>query len=82
MFFFVKCDIVKCKENDNMEEKAMSRVCEVCGRGKMTGKQVSFSNKKYNRTYELNLQKTTIEVDGQPKTVKACTKCIKTAKKA
>lgn len=60
----------------------MSRVCEVCGRGKSTGKQVSFSNKKYNRTYELNLQKTEIMVDGQPKTVKACTKCIKTAKKA
>ncbi len=60
----------------------MSRVCEVCGRGKSTGKQVSFSNKKYNRTYELNLQKTEIMVDGKPKTVKACTKCIKIAKKA
>lgn len=60
----------------------MSRVCEVCGRGKSTGKQVSFSNKKYNRTYELNLQKTEIMVDGQPKTVRACTKCIRTAKKA
>ena len=60
----------------------MSRVCEVCGRGKSTGKQVSFSNKKYNRTYELNLQKTEIMVDGQPKSVTACTKCIKTAKKA
>ena len=60
----------------------MSRVCEVCGRGKSTGKQVSFSNKKYNRTYELNLQKTIVEVDGKPTTVKACTKCIKTMKKA
>lgn len=60
----------------------MSRVCEVCGRGKSTGKQVSFSNKKYNRTYELNLQKTTMEVDGQMKTVKACAKCIRTAKKS
>ena len=52
------------------------------GRGKMTGKQVSFSNKKYNRTYELNLQKTVVEVDGKEKTVTACTKCIRTAKKA
>ncbi len=60
----------------------MSRTCEICGRSKSTGKQVSFSNKKYNRTYELNLQKTTITVDGQEKTVKACTKCIRTAKKA
>ena len=60
----------------------MSKVCEVCGRGKMAGKNVSFSNKKSNRTYEINLQKTTMEVDGQEKTVKACTKCIRTAKKA
>ena len=60
----------------------MSKVCEICGRGKMTGHQVSFSNKKYNRTYDLNLQKATVEVDGQEKTVKACTKCIKTSKKA
>ena len=60
----------------------MSRVCEICGRGKATGKQVSFSNKKYNRTYELNLQKTTIEVDGKQKTVKACARCIRSAKKA
>ena len=60
----------------------MSRTCDICGRGKLTGKQVSFSNKKYNRTYELNLQKTVIEVDGKPVKVKACAKCIKTAKKA
>ncbi len=60
----------------------MSRVCEVCGRGRGTGHQVSFSNKKMNRTYEVNLQETTIEVDGKPKKVKACTRCIKKAKKA
>ena len=73
-------DIVKCKEKS--WEEIMSRTCDICGRGKSTGKQVSFSNKKYNRTYELNLQKTTIEVDGKPKTVKACAKCIRSAKKA
>lgn len=60
----------------------MSRVCEVCGRGRQSGKQVSFSERKQNRTYEVNLQQTTIEVDGKPTKVKACTKCIKKAKKA
>ncbi len=60
----------------------MSKVCEICGRSKVSGKQVSFSNKKYNRTYDINLQKTVVTVDGQEKTVRACTKCIKTAKKA
>ena len=60
----------------------MSRVCEVCGRGRGTGHNVSFSNKKSNRTFEVNLQETTLEVDGKPQRVKACTKCIKKAKKA
>lgn len=60
----------------------MSRTCDICGRGHGTGNQVSFSNKKSNRTYEINLQNTTIEVDGKMKKVKACTKCIKNAKKA
>lgn len=60
----------------------MSKVCEICGRGKMSGKAVSHSNRKSNRTWDINLQKTTVEVDGHEKTVKACAKCIKTQKKA
>ena len=60
----------------------MSRVCEVCGKGKMGGHNVSHSNRKSNRTYEVKRQKTTRVVGGKEKTVKACTKCIKTAKKA
>lgn len=60
----------------------MSRVCEICGRGKMAGKNVSHSNRKSNRTYEINLQKTVMEIDGKETSVRACAKCIKTAKKA
>ncbi len=60
----------------------MSKVCDICGRGRQSGKNVSFSERKSNRTFEVNLQNTVIEVDGKPTKVKACTKCIKTAKKA
>ncbi len=59
----------------------MSKVCEICGRGKMTGNNVSHSNRKSNRTWDLNLQNTVVTVDGKEKTVKACTKCIKSQKK-
>ena len=52
----------------------MSRVCDICGRGKMAGKKVSHAENKSNRTFELNLQETTIEIDGKPTKVKACTK--------
>ena len=59
----------------------MSRVCEICGKGKMAGNKVSHSNRKSNRTYEVNLQEKTIVVDGKEKKVKACTKCLKTLNK-
>ncbi len=56
----------------------MSRVCEICGKGKMDGKTVSHANNKAPKKYNANLQTTEI----QGKKVKACTKCIKSAKKA
>ncbi len=56
----------------------MSRVCELCGKGKMAGNTVSHSNRKAPRKYDANLQPT--KIDG--KKVKACTKCIKKAKKS
>ena len=59
----------------------MSKVCEICGRGKMSGHTVSHSNIKANRTWDINLQQTTIVEDGKEKKVKACTKCIKSMKK-
>ncbi len=60
----------------------MSKVCEICGKSKMAGCNVSHSNRKSNKQYQANLQTTTMVVDGKEKKVTACTKCIKTAKKA
>ena len=60
----------------------MSRTCDICGRGRQSGKNVSFSERKSNRTFEVNLQPAVVEIDGKPTKVKACTKCIKKAKKA
>lgn len=59
----------------------MSRVCEICGKGAMTGNKVSHSNRKASKTWQVNLQDTTMEIDGKVKKVTACTKCIKTNKK-
>lgn len=60
----------------------MGKICEVCGKGKMAGNKVSHSNKKSNKKWDVNLQSTTITIDDKEKKVKACTKCMKTAKKA
>ncbi len=59
----------------------MSKVCEVCGKGKMKGNKVSHSNRKAIKHWDVNLQETVMEIDGEQKKVRACTKCIKTSKK-
>ncbi|MDR0383782.1 MAG: 50S ribosomal protein L28 [Christensenellaceae bacterium] len=61
----------------------MSRVCELCGKGKMAGNMVSHSNKKSPVKYIPNLQNETIDFgDGLKLKVKVCTKCKKTLKKS
>ncbi len=58
----------------------MSRVCSVCGKGKMKGNLVSHSNIKTNRHYDANIQKVKVEVDGKLTSEYVCTKCLKTLK--
>ena len=35
----------------------MSRVCNVCGKGQLSGNNVSHSNRKTRRTFKVNVQK-------------------------
>ncbi len=58
----------------------MSRVCSMCGKGKMKGNLVSHSNIKTNKHYNANVQKVKLDVDGAKKTEYVCTKCLKTLK--
>ena len=39
----------------------MSRVCSVCGKGKLSGNLVSHSNRKTPKLYEANLQKVSVK---------------------
>ncbi|MGN1207954.1 MAG: 50S ribosomal protein L28 [Christensenellales bacterium] len=58
----------------------MSRVCSICGKGKMKGNMVSHSNIKTNKHYNANVQKVKVEVDGKAVSEYVCTKCLKTLK--
>jgi len=73
------CDIVNGIFNSRGED--MSRMCELCGKGKMRGNTVSHSNRKAPRHYKPNLQKESFEIDGNNLSVTVCTKCKKTLTK-
>jgi large subunit ribosomal protein L28 len=55
----------------------MARVCEICGKGKQIGHNVSHANNKTKRVWLPNLQTVNIVRNGIAKKAKVCTKCIK-----
>lgn len=59
----------------------MAQKCEVTGKGKQFGHNVSFSQRKTNRVWKPNLQKKTFEVNGKKVTMKLSAQGIRTLKK-
>ncbi|NLW36296.1 50S ribosomal protein L28 [Syntrophorhabdus aromaticivorans] len=55
----------------------MARVCEICGKGKQVGHNVSHANNKNKREWVPNLQTVRILKNGAAKKARICTKCIK-----
>jgi large subunit ribosomal protein L28 len=55
----------------------MSRVCEICGKGNMFGNTVSHAKNRTRRTWRPNLLEVKTIVNGTPKTVKLCARCLK-----
>jgi large subunit ribosomal protein L28 len=58
----------------------MSNKCEICGKGSMTGNLVSHSNIKTKRTTQPNIQRVKVIVDGTPKRLRVCTRCLRSNK--
>ena len=58
----------------------MSKECEICGKKPIKAAKRSFSNKQYVHTQEPNLQSVKAVVNGQVKTIKVCTSCIRAGK--
>ncbi len=58
----------------------MAKVCEVCGKGVMSGNQVSHSNRHTKSAWNPNIQSVRAMVDGQVKRVNVCTRCLRSGK--
>jgi large subunit ribosomal protein L28 len=59
----------------------MAARCELTGKGKQFGHNVSFSLRRTKRVFKPNRQKKTFEVDGQKVTMVLSTQAIRTLKK-
>jgi len=56
----------------------MARSCDVCGKKRMVGNNVSHANNKTKRVFAINLQSVRAEINGAAKRIRACTRCIRT----
>ncbi len=58
----------------------MSRVCEISGKGPLSGNNRSHSLRATRRKWNVNLQNATIMVDGKPKKVKVSARALRSLK--
>lgn len=58
----------------------MAKYCEVCNKGIASGNTVSHSNRKSRRTWSPNVQRVRAIVDGSPKRMYVCTRCLRSGK--
>lgn len=56
-------------------------ICELTGKGKMYGHNVSFSQHKTRKVFKPNIQKKTLLIDGKKVKVNLSTSALRTLKK-
>ncbi|MFB0533255.1 MAG: 50S ribosomal protein L28 [Desulfatiglandales bacterium] len=56
----------------------MSKVCEICGKGPVSGHNVSHAHNKTKRRWYPNLQTVRIKIRGGTKRMRVCTRCLRT----
>ncbi|SHH17526.1 50S ribosomal protein L28 [Clostridium grantii] len=58
----------------------MSKSCDICGKGVISGVQYSHSHRQSKRKWAPNVRKVKAVVNGTPKTLKVCTRCLRSGK--
>ena len=58
----------------------MSRKCEICGKGQVSGNTVSHSNRHTRRKWNANIQTVKVEENGTVSRKNVCTTCIRSGK--
>ena len=58
----------------------MARECAICNKGKVSGHQVSHAVNHNKRTWTPNLRRVRAIVNGAPKRINVCTRCLRSGK--
>ncbi|MBI9108273.1 MAG: 50S ribosomal protein L28 [Spirochaetales bacterium] len=58
----------------------MARKCDICGKGTISGNNVSHAHNTTRRVWKPNLVKMQALIGGSKKTIKICTRCLRTGK--
>jgi large subunit ribosomal protein L28 len=58
----------------------MPRACHVCGKGQISGNNVSHANNHNRRTWKPNLRRVKATVNGAAKRVNVCARCLRAGK--
>ena len=54
--------------------------CEICGKAMVFGIRQSHSHRRTNRTWKPNSRRVKVMVNGTPKHIYACTRCLRSGK--
>lgn len=54
--------------------------CDVCGKGVSFGIKVSHSHRRSNRAWKPNVMRVKVLMNGTPKHIYVCTKCLRSNK--
>lgn len=55
----------------------MAKVCEICGKGRQVGYNISHAHNKTKKVWKPNLQKVRTMSGGTSKRMNICTRCIR-----
>lgn len=58
----------------------MAQVCEICAKHPSSGHNVSHSNRKTPRKWNLNLQTVRALMNGTVRRMRVCTRCIRSGR--
>jgi large subunit ribosomal protein L28 len=58
----------------------MARSCEICGKHRSVGNNVSHANNKTKRVWRPNLQRVRASVNGGVRRLRVCTRCLRSGR--